>query len=70
MAEEFKLEMEVYSIWYLDVHSATKGLKEILTNLDALTMANFVDSNREMYVCIRITEVCVIYDGVTGDNTT
>ena len=31
-----------------------KGLREIQTYVDALSMAMFVDSSKEIYVCIRI----------------
>ena len=55
MAKELKLEEEGFSIWWLDVHSENKGLKEIQTDLNAPRMAMFVDSSKEVYVCIRVT---------------
>lgn len=69
MARELKLEVERCNIWYLDAHSASKSLKEISSDLDALTMANYVDSSREICVCIKNTRMNVVHQGATGGNT-
>ena len=55
-AKNFKLEEEVCTIWWLDVHSENKGYKEVVTNLDALTVTMSVDSSKELYVCIRVKD--------------
>lgn len=54
MAREFNLEVEGCSLWWLDVTSGHKGLKEIQTNLDALSMALSVGSSKEIIVYIKI----------------
>ncbi|KAJ0980231.1 hypothetical protein J5N97_008486 [Dioscorea zingiberensis] len=54
MAKEFKLEAKGSSIWWLDVSSATKGMKEIKYDLDAMNMALSVDSSKEIYVYFKI----------------
>lgn len=52
MAEEFKLNIKGWSIWWLDVIVETKGLKEIHYDVNALSNALSVDSCREMYIAI------------------
>ena len=40
MAKEFKLDVEGCAMWWVDVKGENKGLKEIHTNMDALSMEN------------------------------
>lgn len=54
MTKEFKLDMERCGIWWLDGNSENGGFREIVTNLDAVTMGMLVDSSRKVYACIDI----------------
>ena len=54
MAKEFKLNVEGSSIWWLDVTSGEKGYKEVKTDIDALSMALSVRSNKEICVCVNL----------------
>ena len=54
MAREFKLDVQDCTIWWHDVNHGNKGLREVKTDLDALSMAMSVDSSKEVYVCIMI----------------
>ena len=54
MSREFNLDNDGCSIWWLNVSNESKDLREIKNDLNALNMANNVDSTKEMYVCVRI----------------
>lgn len=54
MAREFNLDVESCSIWWSDRYSESKGLREIKTDMDALTMAENVDSSREVCVWFKL----------------
>ncbi|KAJ0977837.1 hypothetical protein J5N97_013311 [Dioscorea zingiberensis] len=54
MAKELKLQVDDCSVWWLDLFSEKKGVKEIKTDVDALSMAFSVDSSREVYVYIKV----------------
>ena len=43
MAREFKLDVQDCTIWWHDVNHGNKGLREVKTDLDALSMAMSVD---------------------------
>ena len=54
MAKEFKFKVEGSSIWWLDVTSGEKGYKEVKTDVDALSMALSIGSNKEICVCVNL----------------
>lgn len=62
MAEDFKLDVEGCTIWWLDTSQGNIGWMEIKTDLDALSMAMNVDCMKELYVCIRHRS------GISGNN--
>ena len=54
MAKEFKLDIKGSSIWWLNVTSGEKGYKEVKIDLDALSMAPYVRSTKEICVCVKL----------------
>ena len=68
MAREFKLDVDGCNTWWLYVNSESKGLREIKNDLDALTMANNINSSRKVCVCVRIATSEGDHSVGIGDN--
>ena len=60
MAKEFKLKVEGYSIWWLDVTSGEKGYKEVKTDVDALSLALSIGSSKK-YVLVLTFLVMLVH---------
>lgn len=69
MAKEFGLDVKGCSFGWIDVNGQEKGLQEIKNNLDVLSMAMLVGSNREMYVDFEVANAGCAHGAVqTGCN--
>lgn len=71
MAKEFNLNVDLCSIWWLDSFTEFKAMREIKNDMDALLMAQSVNSTREVLVCVKISggaNAGVFDEHVDGDS--